>query len=244
MAASARIHPSAVIGEGVELGVDVTVGPHAVVLGPTVIGDRVWIGPGVVIGTPPEISSFAQNAAWTGDLQHCGVRIGDDTVIRELSTIHQGSHRTTSIGSGCWILNSSYVAHDGLVGDGVTLSAGSRLGGHVVIGDMANLGMSTVVHQRRIVGAGAMVGMGTPVTRDVPPFTKAYGNPPRVHGLNEYLLRRLGYDDAAIAEFHDALVSGDASVLAGGPAGAAVAAWTDAAQAGDLALMGQVDDGA
>lgn len=238
MTATARIHPSAVIGTGVELGEGVTVGPHAVIVGPCVIGDRVWVGPGAVIGTPPEISSLPQNAAWDGDLDHFGVRIGDDTVIRELSTIHQGSHRTTTVGSGCWVLNSTYIAHDCLVGDGVTLSAGVRLGGHVVVGDAANLGMGAVVHQRRLIGGGAMVGMGTPVSRDVPPFTKAYGNPPRLHGVNAYTLRAQGFDDAAIRAVRDALVHGDVSGLAQGHAARIAAAWTELARTAQPRLMG------
>jgi UDP-N-acetylglucosamine acyltransferase len=198
MAPTHHIHPSAVIGEQVELGADVTVGPGAVLLGPLRIGNRVWIGPNTVIGTPPEIASRRQNAAWEGDLDHAGVEIGDDVVIRELSTVHQGSHRPTVIGNGTWLLNTVYVAHDSLVGQQVTLSAGVRLGGHTVIGDRANIGMNAAVHQHRIVGSGAMVGMGSPVTHDLPPFAKAYGSPIRLQGLNTYLLTKLGVSEKTI----------------------------------------------
>lgn len=235
---TATIHPSAIIGDGVELGVDVTVGPHAVILGPCVIEDGVWIGPGAVIGTPPEISSLPQNTAWTGDLEHHGVRIGAGTVIRELSTIHQGSHRTTTVGRGCWVLNSVYIAHDCLIGDDVTLSAGARIGGHAVIGDGANLGMGAVIHQRRAIGGGAMIGMGTPVSRDVPPFTKVYGNPPRVRGVNAYALRHAGYDDETIAGLRDGLVRGEVSALTTGPASGIAAAWSALTTVSDLKLMG------
>lgn len=237
MAARPNIHPSAIIGDGVQLGSDVTVGPFAVILGPTVIGDRVWIGPGAVIGTPPEVSSLTQNAAWAGDLEHQGVQIGDDTVIRELATIHQGSLRTTRVGARSWILNSCYIAHDCLIGDDVTLSAGTRLGGHVQVGDLANLGMNSVVHQRRVIGAGAMVGMGTPISRDVPPFVKAYGNPPRVRGVNAFVLKRLGVDEARIDALSAAILEGDVRGLLDGPAGEAVRAWADLRSTGSLSMM-------
>jgi UDP-N-acetylglucosamine acyltransferase len=192
------IHPTAFVGPGVSLGSEVTVGPHAVILGPTSIGDRVWVGPGAQIGAPPEISSLPQRAAWAGDVGYEGVRIDDDAVIRENVVIHQGSHRSTRVGEGSWILNSAYIAHDVLVGARVTVSAGVRIGGHSVIGRHANLGMSAVVHQRRTIGPGAMVGMGTPVARDVPPFAKVYGSPARIHGSNEYVLRELGASPAEI----------------------------------------------
>ncbi|WP_217136064.1 acyl-ACP--UDP-N- acetylglucosamine O-acyltransferase [Leucobacter chinensis] len=193
------ISPLAFIGDGVTLGADVTVGPYAVILGPCTIGDGVWIGPGAQIGAPPEISSLPQNAAWSGDLLHAGVVIGDRTVIREGAVVHQGSHRSTTIGSDCWVLNRAYLAHDVLVGDATTISAGVSIGGHCTIGSRANLGMNASVHQRRVIASGAMVGMGTPVTADVPPFAKAYGSPARVAGVNAVGLQRLGIIDEVAA---------------------------------------------
>lgn len=210
MSTDPRIHPRAFIGDGVSLGRDVTVGPNAVLLGPLTIGDRVWIGPGAVVGTPPEISTLDQNAAWDGEMAHHGVEIGDDVVIRELVTISQGSHRTTRVGSGSWLLNTSYVAHDVVLGRSVTLSSGARVGGHADIGDHVTLGLNATVHQRRSVGAGAMVGMGAGVTRNVIPFSKVYGSPPRRHGLNAYVLRKLGVSDT---EIRDLTTRFDSSVV-------------------------------
>lgn len=232
MAPGPRVHSSAFIGEQVILGDDVVIGPGAVLLGPLRVGNRVWIGPNAVIGTPPEVSSLPQNAGWAGEVDHCGVEIGDDVVIRELSTIHQGSHRTTTIGRGTWLLNSVYVAHDSLIGAQVTLSAGVRVGGHSVIGDHANLGMNAAVHQRRIIGAGSMIGMGTPVTRDVPPFSKAYGAPIRRHGLNDYVLRKLGADPELIETLATAYQAGDYSMAScqGHPNLAEIVGWWQAQQ--------------
>ena len=209
MESALRIHPSAVVGDGVHFSGEATVGPGAVLLGPLKVGRRVWIGPNAVIGTPPEIASLRQNAAWDADLDHHGVEIGDDVVIRELSTIHQGSHRTTRIGRGTWLLNTVYVAHDCLVGEHVTLSAGARLGGHAEVGDHSNIGMNATVHQRRFVGPGSMVGMGAPVTRDLPPFSKAYGSPIRLNGVNEYVLRKLGASPESIERLAAAYAAGD-----------------------------------
>ncbi|MBC9953652.1 acyl-ACP--UDP-N- acetylglucosamine O-acyltransferase [Leucobacter sp. cx-42] len=204
-----QISPAAFIGEGVELGDNVTVGPGAVILGPCVVEDNVWIGPGAQIGAPPEMSNLPQNAAWNGDLQHAGVRIGAGAVIREAAVIHQGSYRETTIGAGSWILNRAYVAHDVLVGEATTVSAGVSIGGHCIIGARVNIGMNAVVHQRRIIADGAMIGMGTPVTRDVPPFAKVYGTPPRLAGVNSVGAERAGHDTAAIEVLAAAYAVGD-----------------------------------
>lgn len=204
-----NIHSSAFIGEGVELGNRVTVGPNAVILGPCTIGNDTWIGPSAVVGAPPEMSSLPQNRAWEGELEHAGVSIGARVVIREHVVIHQGSHRATTVGDDSWILNRAYLAHDVQTGAHVTVSAGVSVGGHCTLGDFVNVGMNVSIHQRRCVGTGAMVGMGTPLTRDVPPFGKAYGSPPRLHGVNSVGMTRFGLNEDAIQAVSDAYQLGD-----------------------------------
>lgn len=194
------IHPSAYIGPGVELGEGVSIGPFATIFGPTVIADGVWIGAGASIGAPPEISSLRQNTAWTGDLDHQGVVVGARSVIRERVVVHQGSERRTVVGADCWLLNGAYLAHDVQLGDAVTVSAGVSIGGHCTVGDRVTIGMNATIHQRRFISAGAMIGMGTTLTGDVPPFGKVYGVPPRLHGPNVVAMRRRGIDDQVIAE--------------------------------------------
>lgn len=214
MASDSRISRHALIGPGVELGERVTIGPNAVVLGPCVIEDDVWIGTGAHIGAPPEISTLEQNAAWTGDLQHAGVRIATGAVIREGAIIHQGSHRSTTVGAGSWVLNRAYLAHDVILGEQVTVSAGVSIGGHCIVGDCTNIGLNAAVHQRRFIGSGCMIGMNTPVTRDLPPFVKAYGSPVRIHGVNTVVLERQGARPDEIEALVDAYASGD-SLLKG-----------------------------
>jgi UDP-N-acetylglucosamine acyltransferase len=206
---SVTVHPTAVVSDDVELGSRVAIGPHAVVLGPCRIGDDVQIGPGCVIGTPPELTSARQNLAWAGDPAHHGVEIGAGTVVRELTTVQQGALATTRIGAGCWLLSRTYVAHDCVLDDGVTTSAGVAMAGYVRIGYGANLGMNATVHQRRVVGPGAMVGMSAAVTRDLPPFAKAYGTPARVRGANTIGAVRRGVAQAAADQLDAAYRAGE-----------------------------------
>ncbi|BCN46928.1 acyl-ACP--UDP-N- acetylglucosamine O-acyltransferase [Prescottella equi] len=193
-----HIHPTAVIGDAVVIGDDVTVGPHAVLTGPLTIGDRCWIGAGAVLGAPPEILGAAHPQTWSEPAPHRGIVIGADTTIRELTTVHHGSERETIVGARCFVMNRVAIEHDVQVGDGCVVSAGSTFAGHVSIGAGANIGMHTVVHQRRVVGAGVVTGMGTVVVKDVPPYAKAFGNPVEVHGVNRIGMSRSGIADADI----------------------------------------------
>jgi UDP-N-acetylglucosamine acyltransferase len=192
------IHPTAVIGAGVMLGEGNQIGPYAVIFGPCTIGDDNWIGPHVAIGTPAQSRSHHHSRATTGGTGE-GVRIGNRNVIREFATVHQGTVRTTELGSGCYLMAYTHVSHDSILMDEVTLSNGTQLGGHAWIGMGANLGLGTVAHQFATIGAYAMIGMQSMVKGSIEPFTVATGIPARVQRLNIIGLERAGFGDSIIA---------------------------------------------
>lgn len=204
-----EIHPTAILSGEVRLGHGNRIGPNCIIEGPVELGDHNWIGGGAVIGAMPEVRSldhFARNGVG-------GVRIGDRTVIREASQIHQGWNRTTEIGNDVFIMNQSYVAHDCVIGDFATLASSVLLAGHVSVGEGANLGLGTKVHQFRVVGAGCIVGMGSVVSRDLPAISKAYGAPAKVRGANIVGLERLGATPELIALVKEAYADDSKSNL-------------------------------
>jgi UDP-N-acetylglucosamine acyltransferase len=194
-----RIHPTAVVGAGVELGDGNVIGPFTVLVGPCRIGDDNWIGPHVTIGTPAEHRDEPHPAGWAGEQAGHGVHIGHRNRIREYVSVHQGTRRATRVGDDCYLLARSHVGHDCLVDDGVTIACAAQLGGHTHVWPHATIGMGALVHQHGSVGPGAMLGMGAAVRSEVPPFAVTVGSPARVSGLNEVGLRRLGCDPAAVA---------------------------------------------
>lgn len=222
------IHPTALLLGDVRLGSGNTIGPFAVITGPVVLGDDNWIGAGAIIGAPPEVRSF-DHPRTDDDVAGNGVTIGHRNVIREHAQIHHGWRGRTTLGDDGFIMNQVYVAHDCVLGDRVTLASSVLLAGHVELDDDANLGLGTSVHQRTRVGRGAMVGMGSVVTRDVPPYAKAYGNPARVQGANVVGMQRSGLDrsgiDALDAAYRDRGARGAEDAVSAAGVGEIVARW-------------------
>ena len=200
------IHPTAIIADSVELGDGNVVGPYAVISGRTVIGDGNWIGPHVAIGMPPEVYNYEHTAVWNEPERERFVRIGNGNVLHEFSNVQCGWATDTVIGNDCFLMTQAHVAHDCVLDNRVTVSSGVTLGGHTHIWSMANVGMSSVVHQRAQIGPGAMIGMGSAVRKDAPAFSITVGNPARTTGINVVGLERNGCDATTIDAMTDFLL--------------------------------------
>ena len=78
----------------------------------------------------------------------------------------------------------SYVAHDCVIGDFVTFAPNVHCNGRVVIEDHAYIGTGAIIRHGTpdrpiVIGKGAVVGMGSIVTKSVAPYTTVCGNPAR-----------------------------------------------------------------
>lgn len=181
-----RVGPYAVIGEDVEIGAGTTIGPHAV------IHPHVRLGAGNSVHAHAVLGDLPQDVAFSGELTR--LEIGDRNRIRENVTVHRASQpdRLTRIGSDCFLMAGSHVAHDCRVGDRVILTNNVLLAGVVTVGDGANIGGAAVVHQFCRIGALAMVGGFGGVGQDVLPYTMVHGIPASHFRLNTIGLRRAG----------------------------------------------------
>jgi UDP-N-acetylglucosamine acyltransferase len=68
----------------------------------------------------------------------------------------------------------------------------------VTIQDYVIVGGLVGIHQFVKIGSGAILGAGSMVSKDVPPFCNATGDRARLRGLNLEGLRRRGYDRTKI----------------------------------------------
>jgi UDP-N-acetylglucosamine acyltransferase len=200
-----KIHPTAVIAPGAELGVDVEIGPYCVVGSQVRIGDRTRIGPQVVIDgvtTIGEDNLIVGQAGLGGppqDLSYKGeptqLSIGDRNTIREFVTINRGTVKgggLTRIGSDCLLMACSHVAHDCDLRDRIIMANNVMLAGHVFVGENANISGGSAAHHFVTIGAFAYVGGMTRMVQDVPPYMILEGHPSRVRGVNKIGLARGG----------------------------------------------------
>ena len=200
-----RIHSTAVIQDGAQLGVDVEIGPYAFV-GPQVqVGDRTSIGPQVVIdgvtvlGEENRIVGQASLGNPPQDLSYKGeptrLEIGDRNTIREFVTFNRGTVKgggLTRVGNDNLFMACCHLAHDCEIEDNVILGNGVLLAGHVRVENRANIsGMAGAVAFVTI-GAYAYVGAMTRMHRDVPPYMIVEGHDSRVRGVNVIGLERAG----------------------------------------------------
>lgn len=183
-----RIGHHVVIGDDVRLGADNKIEHQSVIVGRAEIGDRNQIGPFATIGTEPQHPRIPHAVN--------PVRIGSDNVLREYVSMHGSTQDYTLVGNWCYIMAYSCINHDVVVEDYVTIANNCHLAGNVHILHHANLGMGCVVHQHSVVGACAMLGMGSIVAKDVPPYLTYYAG--KARKLNSIGVHRMGHSEADI----------------------------------------------
>ncbi len=184
---NAEIGPYCVIGEHVSIGARTVLQAHVVVNGWTAIGEDCKLYPFSTVGAASQDRKYAGERAYT--------RVGNRTVLREYVSIQRatGHEEVTAVGNDCLLLAYVHIAHNCIVGNGVTMSNLVQVAGHVQVGDNVTIGGHTGVHQFTRVGRHAMVGGMSKLTKDVPPFFLVEGNPCEPYGLNSVGLRRAAF---------------------------------------------------
>ena len=207
-----RIHPSAIISSDAEIASDVEIGAYAIIGDNCTVGSgcvispratleqNVTLGLNVKVGVGTILGGLPQDLKFAGE--ETTVEIGDGTIIREYTTINRGTAHSfkTTVGRNCMLMSYVHLGHDCHVGNNVILSNMAQLAGHVTIDDKAIVSGLCAVHQFVRIGRHSFIGGCSRVSKDIPPFLKAVGNPVRLYGLNTVGLQRSGMDEATILE--------------------------------------------
>ncbi len=211
IAASARIHPLAVVEDGAVIGENVVIGPFSHVGPRVVLKDDVELASHVVvtgnteIGKGSRIFSMAVIGGVSQSLHEAGegstLSVGENCVMREGVTMNTGTvggGGKTVVGDNCLFLANSHVAHDCQLGSNIVMSNNVMLAGHVHVGDRAILGGGCAVHQFSRIGRQAFIGGLSAVNYDVIPYGMLNGNPGILGGLNVVGMTRAGMDKQTI----------------------------------------------
>src|SRR6476646_5585222 len=207
-----RIHETALVDPRAEIDSDVEIGPYSSVGGCVRIGKgcrikshvvvegRTTLGEGNVIFQFATVGSVPQDLKYKGEPSE--LIIGNHNTILEFVSINPGTTgcgMITRVGDRNLLMMYCHIAHDCILGNHNIIANGATLGGHVVVEDYVIVGGLVGIHQFTKVGRGAILGAGSMVSKDVPPYCNATGDRARLHGLNLEGLRRRGFDKTVIA---------------------------------------------
>ena len=211
------IHPTALIAPSAKLADSVEVGAYSIIGENVEIGEKTWIGPHVVIQGPCKIGAenklfqfssigeIPQDKKFHGETSF--LEIGDRNTIREFATINRGTDDgggTTRIGNDNWLMAYIHIAHDCQIGSNTIFANNASLAGHAIIEDFVILGGFTLVHQFCKIGQHAFCGMGSAISKDIPPYLMVNGSPAHAHGLNTEGIKRKGFSKEAIKALREA----------------------------------------
>lgn len=217
-----KIHPTAIIEKGAQLGRDVEVGPysvigphvvlgdrcllhnHVTIAGHTTLGESCEIFPQAILGTPPQDVKFRG--------ERTTLEIGCHNIFREMVTVHPGTGNgggITRIGDRNLFLIGVHIAHDCLVGSRCIFANYVQLAGHIHVEDCVNMGGHSAVHHFVTIGRHAFIGGMTRVAADVPPYVivvAARGTRSEPRMINGVGLQRSGFSQDDIAALKDAFM--------------------------------------
>tara|TARA_B100000700_G_C15045396_1_gene857642 strand:+ start:1716 stop:2492 length:777 start_codon:yes stop_codon:yes gene_type:complete len=212
-----KIHPTAIIEVGAEIGSDVEIGPychigpevkignncllksHVIIDGQTSIGNENIFYPTSYIGGEPQDLKFSN--------EKTQVKIGEKNTFREGVSVHRGTlggGGETVIGDENLLMGYVHIAHDCHIGSYNILANYTGLSGHVTINNYVTLGGQNGVAQFLSVGSYVYTGAASLIDRNIPPYSTGYGNRFEVKGVNIVGLKRQNFSRDSIGEILEA----------------------------------------
>ncbi|WP_281519271.1 UDP-3-O-(3-hydroxymyristoyl)glucosamine N-acyltransferase [Acidaminococcus timonensis] len=174
------IYPHVYVGRHVKIGSDCTLYPNVTVRENCVVGDRVILQAGCVIGGDG-FGYITANGKHTKVLQTGNVVLGDDVEIGCNTCIDRATVDSTVVGKGTKIDNLVHVGHNDIIGENCILVAHVGISGSVTIGDNCTFGGQAATAGHLKIGRGCTFAGRTGIISDVPDGVVWAGFPAQPH---------------------------------------------------------------
>jgi UDP-3-O-[3-hydroxymyristoyl] glucosamine N-acyltransferase len=176
------IYAHAVVAAGARVGDDCVIHAHVSIRERVVVGSRVTLLDGAVIGSDGFGFARQQDGSHLKIPQHAEVVIEDDVEIGANSTIDRPAVGETRIGAGTKIDNLVHIAHGVAVGKRVVMAAHVGVAGSTTIGDDVMMGGQSGAANHLRIGNRTMVGAKSAVLQSVDDDAFVSGYPAIPHG--------------------------------------------------------------
>jgi UDP-3-O-[3-hydroxymyristoyl] glucosamine N-acyltransferase len=168
--ARCQIGPLCVIGPGTILGEDCVLHTHAVVQHACLLGNRVILHPGAVIGADGFGLAWEKNSAggrWLKVPQAGRVILEDDVEIGANTCIDRGALDDTIIETGAKLDNLIQIAHNCRIGRHTAIAACVGIAGSTQIGAYCQIGGAAMIIGHLKIADRVTISAGTFVGKDI-----------------------------------------------------------------------------
>jgi UDP-3-O-[3-hydroxymyristoyl] glucosamine N-acyltransferase len=170
------VYPGAFVGAHARVGRDCVLYPNAVIYENCVLGDRVHVHAGTVVGV--DGFGYATHAGVHHKIPQAGrVTVGDDVEIGANCTIARGALSDTVIGAGTKIDGLVMIGHGTTIGAGCIIVAQVGIAGSVTLGKYVVMGGQAAATGHLSIGDGAVLAARTAATNDIPAGAVMVGAP-------------------------------------------------------------------
>lgn len=176
------IYPFAYIEDDVEIGDGSVIYPYVSIMKGTRLGRNNKVFQNTVLGAVP------QDFYYKGD--DTSLIIGDDNTIRENVVINRAtfSDGQTIIGNRNFLMEGVHISHDTKITDACVFGYGVKIAGDCEISNRVILSSGVIINPKVRIGTSSMISSGCRISRDIPPYIVASGNPVKYGGVNNVTL--------------------------------------------------------
>ncbi len=154
--ANCYIGAGSIITAPITLGASSRLIARVTIVGPSIIGQRVILHPGVVLGSDG-FGLADNNGVWEKIPQLGRVVLGDDVEVGANTAIDRGALKDTMIGNGVKLDNQIQIGHNVIIGDHTAVAGCAGIAGSAIIGKHCAIGAASGIKGHITIADGVQI---------------------------------------------------------------------------------------